>query len=60
MQRAPASEWVEDRDGKLRALFQVSGYPTLFVLGSEGKILQVILGVPEHSKMFVLTSLTRP
>jgi len=36
------------------------GLPNPVRAGSEGKILQVIPGVPEHLKMFVLTSLTRP
>jgi thiol-disulfide isomerase/thioredoxin len=60
LQRAPATEWVEDKEGKLRELFQVAGYPTMFVLGSDGKITLVIPGVPEQLKAFLLTSLTRP
>lgn len=43
-------EWVEDNDGKLRKLFNVSRYPTLFVVGPSGKITQVISGVPEEQK----------
>lgn len=45
----PNIEWVEDPDEKLLELFHVSGYPTLFV-GKDGKIIQVVLGVPDHLK----------
>jgi peroxiredoxin len=46
----PFAEWVEDSEGRLRKLFKVSGYPTLFVIESNGKISQVIPGVPEELK----------
>lgn len=41
-------EWVADRDGALQKLFQVSGYPTLFVIETNGKVRNVIAGVPEQ------------
>jgi thiol-disulfide isomerase/thioredoxin len=44
------TEWFVDHDGKLRELFQVSGYPTLFVATSDGKIAQIISGVPSDLK----------
>jgi len=50
IQSSPLVEWVEDRDGALEALFRVHGYPTMFVVGSGGRILQVIPGVPNHLK----------
>lgn len=46
---APNIEWVADPDQKLLELFRVAGYPTLFV-AKEGKIIQVVLGVPDHLK----------
>ncbi len=45
---APELEWMEDKEGALRELFKVSGYPTLFVIDNEGKIKEVIQGVPEQ------------
>lgn len=55
----PAFEWVEDKEGELRELFKISGYPTLFVMGSDGKIAQVTAGVPEQLKAHLLASLTQ-
>ena len=43
-------EWIEDRAGDLQRLFRVSGYPTLFVVGTEGNIVQIIVGVQEDLK----------
>ncbi|MGE3808542.1 MAG: redoxin domain-containing protein [Gemmataceae bacterium] len=59
LERAPAAEWVEDDGGKLHSLFQVRGYPTLFVLSTDGTIAEVIAGVPEHLQEKLLTSLGR-
>ena len=58
VQHYPATEWVEDKEIKLRQLFKVSGYPTMFVVGAEGKILQVIPGVPEQLETYLLSSLS--
>jgi thiol-disulfide isomerase/thioredoxin len=55
-----STEWVEDPEGKLRELFKVTGYPTLFVLEKSGKISQVIAGVPEKLKENLLTTLSNP
>lgn len=52
-------EWVDDKDGKLRELFKVLGYPTMFILGLDGKIAEIIPAVPEHLKTHLLRSLTR-
>jgi thiol-disulfide isomerase/thioredoxin len=60
IQRAPAAEWVEDKAGKLRELFQVSGYPTLFVVGSDGKITRVFPGVSEKFESDLRASLGQP
>jgi len=60
VQRSPAAEWVLDTGGQLRQLFQVSGYPTTFVLGANGKIAQVIPGVPESLESTLLTGLVKP
>lgn len=57
--RSSGMEWVEDKDGHLRKLFKVSGYPTLFVVESDGKIAQIISGVPEQFKWLVLSFLGR-
>lgn len=43
-------EWVEDKTGDLQTLFKVSGYPTLFVVGTDGKIVQIIPGLQEDLK----------
>ena len=50
-------EWIEDKEGKWKTLFKVSGYPTMYVVGSDGKITQVILGVPDHFKAILTDSL---
>ena len=54
---APATEWVEDRGNKLRDAFRVSGSPTLFVIGSDGKISAVIAGVPDELEAKLRTRL---
>lgn len=58
IQHSSVIEWVEDKEGYLRELFKVTGFPTLFVIGTEGKILQVIYGVPDQLKHQLLTSLS--
>jgi thiol-disulfide isomerase/thioredoxin len=60
IQRSPTSEWVEDKTGKLRQLFHVSGFPTMFVVGSNGRIDQIFTGVPEKLKETLLTLLIKP
>lgn len=50
---APQVEWLEDKDNRLRNLFQVLGYPTLFVI-EEGKIKRIIPGVPEGLNQLLL------
>lgn len=47
-------EWAEDRDGKLRSLFRVGGFPTLFVLNSDGKLEKVIPGVSAELQNILL------
>lgn len=49
--------WVEDDQGQMRELFKVSGYPTLYVVGADGKIAQIIPGVPEHLQVDLISSL---
>jgi len=46
-QYAPATDWIEDKGSQLRKLFKVYGNPTLFIVGSDGKISRIIYGVPE-------------
>ena len=58
--RAPAAEWVEDADGRLRDLFRVAGSPTLFVAGADGKITQIIPGVSEGLRDVLLAGLGNP
>jgi thiol-disulfide isomerase/thioredoxin len=48
-------EWIEDKPEALLNLFQVSGYPTLFVVGTDGKIVQIIPGVPMQLKREMLS-----
>lgn len=47
---SPSTEWIEDKEGILRKLFKVMGYPTIMVIGQDGKIIQTIPGVPEDLK----------
>lgn len=47
LQQSPSSEWFEDKEGQMRKSFKVAGYPTLFIVGSDGKIQKVIPGVPQ-------------
>jgi thiol-disulfide isomerase/thioredoxin len=58
-QRSPFYEWVEDKGGTLHALFKVSRYPTLFIVGANGKVAQVIPGVPDQLKEQLLTGLLK-
>lgn len=55
----PHVEWVEDKEGNLRNLFQVSGYPTLFV-GIDDKIAKIILGVPDKFKAYLIEIVEGP
>lgn len=57
IKRSPNSEWVEDHGGKLRELFHVNGYPTMFVLKGNGKIAEVVSGFPDTLKDTLLASL---
>lgn len=50
IQRSPSAEWVEDTDLQLQKLFKTHGSPTLYMLGEEGRISQIILGVPDGFK----------
>jgi thiol-disulfide isomerase/thioredoxin len=59
IQQSTAIEWVEDKEGKLRELFKVSGYPTMFVVGTDGKIKLVIPGVPDQLHSYLLTNLSK-
>lgn len=59
IQYSPDTEWVEDIEGSIRKLFKVSGFPTLFVIGTDGKIAHVISGVPEELETSLLAHLTK-
>jgi peroxiredoxin len=59
IQSSPGTEWVEDRGGQLHKLFKVAGYPTMFIVGKDGKIAQVIPGVPEKLKAYLFDSLDK-
>ncbi len=56
---SPTADWIEDKEGGLRNLFKVYGTPTLFILGSNGKIATVVPGVPEQMKDYLLKALSR-
>jgi peroxiredoxin len=58
VQNFSSMEWVEDAQGKLRKLFNVSGYPSLFVVAN-GKIALSIPGVSEQFKEDLLVSLAK-
>lgn len=47
-------DWIEDKDGSLHQYFKVSRYPTLFVVGKEGKIREVISGLPQNLRRDLL------
>lgn len=51
------SEWFEDKDGTLRKQFEVAGFPTLFIVGNDAKIHEVIAGVPQELKPTLLSLL---
>lgn len=57
MQFAPTAEWFEDKDEILRKSFKVSGYPTMFIVKSDGKIAQIISGVPDQLKTSLFLNL---
>jgi thiol-disulfide isomerase/thioredoxin len=47
---APSTEWHQDVEGSLRRVFKVHGYPTLFVIRPNGKIVDILPGVSERLK----------
>lgn len=47
-QTSPNAEWIEDKDGQLRSLFKVAGYPTLFLIGSDDTIKEIIPGTSKE------------
>ena len=55
-----ALDWVEDKEGEIRELFKVLGYPTMFVLGADSKIAEIIPGVPDQLKAHLLTNFIKP
>ena len=57
IQHSPLCEWVEDREGSLQKLFGIQGFPTLYVVGSDSRILRVISGVSDHLKEDLFQSL---
>lgn len=59
-QEALAIEWLEDKDGKLRELFKVSGFPILFVVGNDGKIAEIIPGAPAQLKSLLSKAIDFP
>jgi thioredoxin-related protein len=54
---SPGMEWVEDKTAILFKLFRVSGYPTLFVIGADSKMIQIVAGVEDDLKNIVLTTI---
>jgi hypothetical protein len=59
-EKAPDTEWIEDRGDRLRKLFEVNGTPTLFVIGNDSKIAHIIAGVPDQFEAELRTSLVKP
>lgn len=57
VQLSPEQEWVEDKDRQLRALFKVEGYPMMYVVNAEGKISQIVRGVPEELQSYLLENI---
>lgn len=58
-QKAAFTEWVEDKEGELHRLFEVKAYPTTFIIGNDGKIRQIILGVPENLEASLQASILK-
>jgi thiol-disulfide isomerase/thioredoxin len=54
---AASFEWAEDRDGQIGNAFKIAGYPTLFVVGADGKIAAILPGVPAQLKERLLGNL---
>lgn len=50
---APTAEWIEDKEGHLGALFQVTVYPTLFAIGDDGNIAEIFLGSSDQLKVYL-------
>ncbi len=50
LQSSSAFEWLEDGEGRIRKLFKVSGYPTMFVIDKSGKIELIVRGVSDELK----------
>jgi thiol-disulfide isomerase/thioredoxin len=50
IRQMPSVDWVEDKEGSLRTLFKVEGYPTLFVVGNNSTITHVVSGVSDQLK----------
>ncbi len=60
IQQSPAVEWVEDKEGELSTHFRIPGYPILFVIGANNKIVQIIPSVPNQLKALLLAYLKEP
>lgn len=58
LQEAATKEWLEDKDGALRTLFKVAGYPTLFIIGPNGRFAQIIEGAPDNLQTNLLAILS--
>lgn len=56
VQQSSDIEWIEDKKGQLRELYKVSGYPTLFVVGKDGKVRQVFSGVSSELRESLLNN----
>lgn len=52
--QAKHTEWIEDKDRKLHQLFHVTGYPTTFILKSNGEVIRVIRGSSKHYDFLLL------
>lgn len=50
IQNAPNAQWIEDKDGKLRTLYKVAGYPTLFIINAQGTIEKIFPGLSNDFK----------
>ncbi len=57
LQSSSALEWLEDGEGKIRKLFKVSGFPTMFMIGEGGKIELIVREVPDELKSRLLARL---
>lgn len=57
MENFSSLKWLSDETGELRKLFKISGFPTLIVVGNNGRILEVLPGINDQFKNYLIDSM---